>query len=71
MFSLAGAKYSAGEFGHVVIQNVKNATFKVRLTQENVAGVHLPVFTHTHQDIQSIFALNKIGQGKPCHMEPL
>ena len=63
-FSLVSAKYSAGEISHVVTQNVKNSTFKVKLTQENIAGVRLPVFTQSHQDIrlQDLTGLSKGGQ---------
>ncbi|KAJ8573519.1 hypothetical protein K7X08_010030 [Anisodus acutangulus] len=41
------AKYSAGEnIKHVVLENVQNATLKVRSRQENIAGVKLPKFEH-------------------------
>ena len=45
-FSLAEAKFSAGDFGPVVLQNVSKAQVKVRSKTENVAGVKLPVFEH-------------------------
>lgn len=43
-FSLAEAKFSAGDFGPVVLQNVTKAQVKVRTKKDNVAGVKLPVF---------------------------
>lgn len=46
-FSLTEAKYVAGEnIKHIVLENVKTATVKVRSRQENVAGVKLPKFEH-------------------------
>ncbi|KAK9037537.1 hypothetical protein V6N11_022445 [Hibiscus sabdariffa] len=46
-FSLTEAKYVAGEtVKHVVLENVQNATLKVRSRQENVAGVKLPKFEY-------------------------
>eukprot|EP00727_Mastigamoeba_balamuthi_P003657 m51a1_g13289 putative v-type proton atpase subunit d (216) ;mRNA; r:1554-2409 len=47
-FSLTQAKYAAGEFGQTVIENTKQSTYKVKLTQENVAGVKLPTFVSSH-----------------------
>lgn len=46
-FSLTEAKYVAGEnIKHVVLENVQNASLKVRSRQENVAGVKLPKFDY-------------------------
>lgn len=46
-FSLTEAKYVVGEnIKHIVLENVQNATLKVRSQQENVAGVKLPKFEH-------------------------
>ncbi|KAL2932729.1 V-type proton ATPase subunit D [Bienertia sinuspersici] len=46
-FSLTEAKYVAGEnIKHVVLENVKTASLKVRSRQENVAGVKLPKFEY-------------------------
>ncbi|KAB1214811.1 V-type proton ATPase subunit D [Morella rubra] len=46
-FALTEAKYVAGEnIKHIVLENVKSATLKVRSRQENVAGVKLPKFEH-------------------------
>jgi len=43
-FSLAQAKYAAGDFSTTVIENCSTANFKVEMAEENVAGVKLPVF---------------------------
>uniref|UniRef100_A0A8C1IMC8 V-type proton ATPase subunit D n=1 Tax=Cyprinus carpio TaxID=7962 RepID=A0A8C1IMC8_CYPCA len=45
-FSLAEAKFAAGDFSTTVIQNVNKAQVKVRAKKDNVAGVTLPVFEH-------------------------
>ena len=43
-FSLAEAKFSAGDFSSNVIQNVGNARLKLKARTDNVAGVALPIF---------------------------
>lgn len=48
-FSLAEAKFTAGDFGHVVVQNVNKAQIKVKSRKDNVAGVTLPIF-EAYQD---------------------
>lgn len=45
-FSLAEAKFTAGDFSTTVIQNVNKAQVKIRAKKDNVAGVTLPVFEH-------------------------
>ncbi|CAN6467318.1 unnamed protein product [Victoria cruziana] len=46
-FALTEAKYAAGDnVKHVVLENVRSATLKVRSRQENVAGVKLPRFEY-------------------------
>lgn len=46
-FSLTEAKYVAGEnVKHIVLENVENASLRVRSRQENVAGVKLPKFEY-------------------------
>lgn len=37
-FSLAEAKFTAGDFSHTVIQNVNSAQYRVRMKRENVVG---------------------------------
>ncbi|XP_028795443.1 V-type proton ATPase subunit D [Neltuma alba] len=47
-FALTEAKYVAGDnIKHVVLENVREASLKVRSRQENVAGVKLPKFEYT------------------------
>eukprot|EP00339_Tiarina_fusa_P011083 CAMPEP_0117034862 /NCGR_PEP_ID=MMETSP0472-20121206/24792_1 /TAXON_ID=693140 ORGANISM="Tiarina fusus, Strain LIS" /NCGR_SAMPLE_ID=MMETSP0472 /ASSEMBLY_ACC=CAM_ASM_000603 /LENGTH=241 /DNA_ID=CAMNT_0004744155 /DNA_START=74 /DNA_END=799 /DNA_ORIENTATION=+ len=43
-FSLAQAKYAAGDFSTTVVENCSTANFKVQIAEENVAGVKLPIF---------------------------
>jgi V-type H+-transporting ATPase subunit D len=43
-FSLAAAKYTAGDFSRSVVETASLATYRTRLQDENVAGVHLPDF---------------------------
>lgn len=46
-FALTEAKYVAGEnVKHIVLENVQNASIKIRSRQDNVAGVKLPKFEH-------------------------
>lgn len=46
MLALALAKYAFGEeLKHVVIENVSTASMKVKMTEDNVAGVSIPVFS--------------------------
>jgi len=61
-FSLAEAKFSAGDFGPVVLQNVSKAQVKVRSKTENVAGVKLPVFEH-YEDGTDSYELTGLSRG--------
>lgn len=46
-FALIEAKYVAGEnIKHIVLENVQNASIKVRSRQENIAGVKIPKFEY-------------------------
>lgn len=38
-FSLAEAKFTTGDFNHIVLQNVTKAQIKVRSKKDNVAGI--------------------------------
>ena len=40
-FSLAEAKFTTGDFNHIVLQNVNKAQIKVRSKRENVAGLFI------------------------------
>jgi len=77
-FSLAAAKYSAGDMlTHSILETAGNATFKVRLTSDNVAGVHLPVFkpTENHQSNDLTVGLarggKQVGQSKEHYIKAL
>lgn len=41
VFSLAEAKFTTGDFNHMVLQNVNKAQLKVRSKKDNVAGKFL------------------------------
>lgn len=46
MLALALAKYAFGdELKHIVIENVDDASLKVKMSPDNVAGVTIPVFS--------------------------
>ncbi|KAG2389506.1 hypothetical protein C9374_014066 [Naegleria lovaniensis] len=51
-FSLAEARYNAGDISYAVIESVKSAATKVKMRAENIAGVTLPVF-HPDDGAQS------------------
>jgi len=61
-FSLAEAKFTAGDFNHTVVQNVSRAQVKVRMKKENVVGVRLPVFDAYH-DGPDAYDLTGLGKG--------
>lgn len=61
-FSLAEAKFTSGDFGYIVLQNVNKAQLKVRSKKENVAGVQLPVFEH-YQDGADSYELTGLSRG--------
>lgn len=63
-FSLAEAKYAAGDISHTVVENVGSASRKLRTKIDNVAGVKLPVFSAYKEgsDSQELTGLGKGGQ---------
>jgi len=63
-FSLAAAKYAAGDFTPTVLENVSSAIVRTKLTTENVAGVHLPTFSRVAEGSasQELTGLSKGGQ---------
>uniref|UniRef100_A0A8D2ZLC4 V-type proton ATPase subunit D n=1 Tax=Scophthalmus maximus TaxID=52904 RepID=A0A8D2ZLC4_SCOMX len=61
-FSLAEAKFAAGDFSTTVIQNVNKAQVKVRAKKDNVAGVTLPVFEH-YQEGGDSYELTGLARG--------
>jgi len=72
-FSLATAKYAShpADFSHIVLENVGNATFKLKLNTDNVAGVYLPHFEQLSENYsklpQELTGLSRGGtQIKKC-----
>ncbi|ELU17635.1 hypothetical protein CAPTEDRAFT_208389 [Capitella teleta] len=61
-FSLAEAKFTMGDFNHLVLQNVNKAQVKVRSKKDNVAGVTLPVF-ESYQDGSDSYELTGLSKG--------
>ncbi|XP_067680514.1 V-type proton ATPase subunit D-like [Haliotis asinina] len=61
-FSLAEAKFTTGDFNHIVLQNVNKAQIKVKNKKENVAGVSLPSFEH-YQDGADSYELTGLSRG--------
>lgn len=54
LLGLAGATFAAGDFSRAVIDNVKVKTnVRLTVTTDNIAGVHLPMFTLRGEDEQS------------------
>lgn len=61
-FSLAEAKFTGGDFGHMVLQNVNKAQIKVKSRKDNVAGVVLPIF-ESYQDGPDSYDMAGLGRG--------
>jgi len=61
-FSLAEAKFTMGDFNHLVLQNVNKAQLKVRSKSDNVAGVTLPVF-EAYADGSDSYELTGLARG--------
>uniref|UniRef100_F7DPL2 V-type proton ATPase subunit D n=1 Tax=Monodelphis domestica TaxID=13616 RepID=F7DPL2_MONDO len=61
-FSLAEAKFTAGDFGATVIQDGNKAQVKIRTKKDNVAGVALPVFEHYQEGTDS-YELTGMARG--------
>eukprot|EP00511_Aplanochytrium_stocchinoi_P000758 CAMPEP_0204829942 /NCGR_PEP_ID=MMETSP1346-20131115/8230_1 /ASSEMBLY_ACC=CAM_ASM_000771 /TAXON_ID=215587 /ORGANISM="Aplanochytrium stocchinoi, Strain GSBS06" /LENGTH=237 /DNA_ID=CAMNT_0051960037 /DNA_START=215 /DNA_END=928 /DNA_ORIENTATION=+ len=62
--SLASAYYTAGEFREDVISDAKEASMRVQATEDNVAGVKLPVFMQSIVDVDSTNNLGLAGGGQ-------
>lgn len=64
-FSLAEAKFTAGDFSPHIIQNVSSqAQYTVRMKKDNVVGVFLPVFEAHRREGSDGDAYNLTGLGK-------
>lgn len=59
-FSLAEAKFTSGDFGHIVLQNVNKAQLKVRSKRENVAGLYYLVLLISTYYIMSIIVADNV-----------
>eukprot|EP01104_Vermistella_antarctica_P006970 TRINITY_DN17688_c0_g1_i1.p1 TRINITY_DN17688_c0_g1~~TRINITY_DN17688_c0_g1_i1.p1 ORF type:complete len:271 (-),score=83.19 TRINITY_DN17688_c0_g1_i1:210-983(-) len=63
-FSMASVKYAAGEgISTTVLENVSNATTKVTLAVDNVAGVFLPMFKQTNDSSNAPLELAGLSKG--------
>jgi len=64
-FALSKAKWAAHpvEISNIVIENVTTATTKLKLTTDNVAGVHLPAFEQVVESKVSGQELTGLGRG--------
>eukprot|EP01130_Rhizamoeba_saxonica_P007087 TRINITY_DN283_c0_g2_i1.p1 TRINITY_DN283_c0_g2~~TRINITY_DN283_c0_g2_i1.p1 ORF type:complete len:255 (+),score=70.45 TRINITY_DN283_c0_g2_i1:50-814(+) len=63
-FSLTEAKYAAGDSKlSTIVESVDQASFKIRLTTENVVGVHLPVFESINEGTSHSQELIGMSQG--------
>jgi V-type H+-transporting ATPase subunit D len=61
-FSLAEAKFTMGDFNHLVLQNVNKAQLKVKSKKDNVAGVSLPIF-ESYQDGADSYEYTGLARG--------
>jgi V-type H+-transporting ATPase subunit D len=64
-FSHTEAEWSAGKFNHNVIETTKDASFRVRATIGNVAGVKLPNFERVKDEAhkgEAMFGLSRGGE---------
>eukprot|EP01125_Pyxidicula_operculata_P000467 TRINITY_DN10491_c0_g1_i1.p1 TRINITY_DN10491_c0_g1~~TRINITY_DN10491_c0_g1_i1.p1 ORF type:complete len:251 (-),score=61.45 TRINITY_DN10491_c0_g1_i1:115-867(-) len=63
-FSLAAAKYAAGEnMPQMVIQGVDQASFKVKLRAENIVGVYLPIFESVNERTNAAHEMTSLAKG--------
>ncbi|PXF43297.1 V-type proton ATPase subunit D [Gracilariopsis chorda] len=64
MLALALAKYAFGdELKHVVIENVDDASMKVKMSPDNVAGVTIPVFSKFGARVTDADGNDSAGKG--------
>jgi len=61
-FSLAEAKFTMGDFNHLVLQNANKAQLKVKSKKDNVAGVSLPIF-ESYQDGADSYEYTGLARG--------
>lgn len=61
-FSLAEAKFTMGDFNHLVLQNANKAQMKIKSKKDNVAGVSLPIF-ESYQDGADSYEYTGLARG--------
>eukprot|EP00993_Chasmostoma_nieuportense_P002868 NODE_3629_length_930_cov_336.850560_g3477_i0.p1 GENE.NODE_3629_length_930_cov_336.850560_g3477_i0~~NODE_3629_length_930_cov_336.850560_g3477_i0.p1 ORF type:complete len:264 (-),score=84.10 NODE_3629_length_930_cov_336.850560_g3477_i0:137-865(-) len=61
-FSLAEAKFTAGDISMSVVESVKNAAAKAKIRHDNVAGVRLPVFRLMEFQTEDMAGIGKGGE---------
>ena len=61
-FSLAEARFSAGDITPLVLENVDKAKVKIRAKKDNVAGVQLPIF-ECYQEGGDNYLLTGLSRG--------
>lgn len=61
-FSMAQAKYVAGDISLSVVESVKNAAVKAKIRHDNVAGVKLPVFRLMEFATEDMAGIGKGGE---------
>jgi len=62
VFSMAEVKFTAGDIGPYILQNISTAQMKVHSRKNNVAGVNLPVFENV-MDGNDRYELTGISRG--------
>jgi V-type H+-transporting ATPase subunit D len=61
-FSLAEAKYTAGDISYAVVESVKNAGVKAKIRSDNVAGVKIPGFKLLEFSSEDTVGIGKGGE---------
>ncbi|CAG9462031.1 unnamed protein product [Pedinophyceae sp. YPF-701] len=64
VFSLTEAKYAAGDIRHTVLDNVSTADVRVKALTDNVAGVRLPKFHTSSEEMSDSSKMSMTGLGK-------
>lgn len=62
-FAQTEAKYSAGEYKYTVLDNVAQASIRVKATMDNVAGVKIPKFEEIISGTDSKMSLTGLSKG--------
>jgi len=63
-FGFTEATWAAGQFSHIVVENVKEASFRVKGSVNNVAGVKLPIFERNDALVVRDKDLSMLGLSK-------